>query len=102
MPLPRTRNDLVQLSKLRLPSQLRFDFLRTRYQHSRISRPPRTLLNRDRTPRHASHRIDHFKHCESLTIADVVDQPAPLTQCAQREQMSISQIEDVYVIPHAA
>ena len=102
VPLPRAGDDLVQLGKPRLPSELGLDLLRTRHEHRRIARPSLTFLNNDRPSRHAAHRLDHLEHGESLAIADVIDQPAlRLAQRAQRQQVRLRKIAHMDVVPDA-
>src|ERR1700744_5808765 len=76
VPLPGAGDDLVQVFKLLLPSQLGLDLLRARFQHRRIAWASRAFLYRNGPSRHAAHGLDHLKNSKPLSVANVVDQTA--------------------------
>src|SRR6185437_3085548 len=98
MPLPGAGDNLVQLSEVRLPSQLLLDLLGAGHQHRGIARPPLEFLDRNRLPGDSAHRLADLEHSKALTVTDVVDQPALMVKRLKCQEVGVGEIADMNIV----
>src|SRR6266498_1981940 len=72
VPVPGGFHDRPQLSIARLPTQLAADLVRRCYQHWRVARPARSLLDRHLFARHFLDRADDLAHAVTAADAEIV------------------------------
>src|SRR3990172_2227433 len=73
MPIPRARNDLLQVRMRGLPTKVAHDLLRRSHQPRGITGSARGFDCQDLVPGYSTRRLDHLAHGEAVPASDIVD-----------------------------
>ena len=84
MPLPSACNNIFESRELRRPTQLMLDFLRTGYQHGRITRASGRFATFDLGARNGPRNLDYLFYGETPPIAEIVSNMGMLFERGKR------------------